>query len=129
MSYEKYQKSFEESAEKAYNEYLNCSETELIEIISRKHWDSTYQIWNALKVVGSEKSIKILYEIVSNLKNDYLIRYHACETLFHIADIKDEEFKGVIQYGLDRKRKEVNQTHAIEKLKEMLKQKFNNNVC
>ena len=129
MSYEKFQKSFEEEAEKAFQEYLDCSEAELIDLVKKKNWDATYQIWRALQVNGSEKSIETLFEIVSNLKVDYLIRYHACEALFYLAGIDDKEFKGMVQYGLDKRRKKVNQLAAIDKLKELLIKKFHINVC
>lgn len=120
MSYEKYQKHFEEEAEKAYKKYMNYTEDKLIELIKFKRWDSTYQIWRAVKNKGSEKSLFTLFEVISNMSNDYLIRYHACNALFHIAGINDEEIKKKLQ------RKHI-QSDDLNDLKEFLSEKFNIN--
>lgn len=65
--------------------------------------------------------MKPLFEIVSDLKNEYLIRYHACDALFKIVNLNDENFKGEVQFGLNAKREVVDQQNAIDRLREILK--------
>ena len=83
--------------------------------------EDQYQIWRVFKQSGTEKSIKPLYEIVSNMENEYLVRYHACDALFAIAGIADNEFKGEVQFGLNSNREPVDQQKAIHKLEALLK--------
>jgi hypothetical protein len=80
-----------------------------------------YQIWRAFGIKGTQKSIKPLFDIVSNLNNDYLVRYHACDALFSVAGIRDSNFKGKVQYGRDKERNEVDQLQAILDLGQILK--------
>jgi hypothetical protein len=61
-----------------------------------------------------------LFAIVSNLSIAYLVRYHACAALFHLAHIEDEDFMGQVQYGLNANREKVDQQVAIKRLAELL---------
>lgn len=125
MDYQEFQERYEEDAGNAFRYYTKLAEDKLLEIIANGDIDKTYQIWRALKVIGTERSLNILYKIVTNLNVDYLTRYHACDALFHLAGINDNEFKGMVQYGRDKNRQKVNQKFAIEKLRNVLKEKFN----
>ncbi|HUM45480.1 MAG TPA: hypothetical protein PLD84_01040 [Chitinophagales bacterium] len=124
MTYEEFQKYYEEDGDKTFAELSKLSESELLKLIANKNesryqiWQGkdNYQVWTALQSKGTSKSIKPLFNIVSDMKNDYLIRYHACNALFAIAGIKDEDFKGEVQYGLDKNRQPVNRQNAIDKL-------------
>ena len=128
MNQGEFHKYYEEESERVFNELDLLTEDELLKIIEDKGerkfkiWKGrdNYQIWRVFKTKGTEKSIKPLFEIVSNLKNDYLIRYHACDALFKIANLTDENFKGEVQYGRNEERKLVNQQNAISKLGEIL---------
>jgi hypothetical protein len=124
MDYSEFQLRYEQDGKNALYKYIKLSEDELLEIVNKKQWDNTYQIWYALKKKGTKKAIKPIYQIVSNLKNDYLIRYHACNALFHIAAIRDDEFKGMVQYGRNSARKRINQVQAIKKLEEVLLNRY-----
>lgn len=128
MDQSEFQKNYEDESERIFSEYKNLSEDDLLSIISGKKEDrynffkgsDNYQIWRAFQEKGTEKSLKPLFEIVSNLKNEYLIRYHACSALFKISGIKDEDLKGQVQFGLNAGRKRIDQHQAIEKLRIML---------
>ena len=89
---------------------------------SYKIWvgSDNYQIWQVFIARGSAKSIRPLYDIVSNLSKPYLVRYHACTALFAIAGIKDDEFKGMVQYGRNAARELIDQQAAIHRLEAML---------
>jgi hypothetical protein len=128
MTQEEFHKHYEEESARAFNELNQLTEEEILKIIADKNekkygiWKGrdNYQIWYALQSKGTERSIKPLFEIVSNLKNDYLIRYHACFALFKIANITDTNFRGEVQYGRNSELKFVNQQNAINKLGEIL---------
>ena len=129
MTYEEFQKQYELESENSYADLSKLDEDELLNIISGKKscsfnfWEGqdNYQLWRALQAKGTTKSIEPLFQIISNLKNEYLIRYHACEALFKIAGLDDNELKGKVQYGLDANRAAVDQHAAIHELKEILK--------
>jgi hypothetical protein len=124
MNYSEFQKRYEEESDKIYALMVVLSEDELLHIISDpsgghyKIWEGgdQYQIWDAFEVRGTVKSIKPLFDIVSNLSKEYLVRYHACEALFTIAHIHDDDFMGQVQYGLNSKREKVDQQEAIRQL-------------
>lgn len=128
MNYSEFQQRYEEESDKLYSKLTAKSEDELLEIIADASggqyniWKGgdQYQIWNAISAKGTSKSIQPLFEIVSNLKIEYLVRYHACNALFKIVHLDDEDFKGQVQYGLDINRQKVDQHFAIEKLAEIL---------
>ena len=128
MTQEEFHKLYENESEHIFNELNKLTEDELWNIITDKNgkevkiWDASdnYQIWRVLQIKGTQKSIKPLFEIVSNLKNDYLIRYHACNALFKIANLTDENFKGEVQYGRNEEREIVNQQNAIIELGKIL---------
>ncbi|PKB16700.1 hypothetical protein [Flavobacterium sp. 5] len=128
MNQSEFHEAFETHSRNAFEELILCSEEELWQIIlikNNKRYDvwkgsENYQIWRVINVKGTAKSIKPLFDIVSNLKNEYLVRYHACDALFKLAGINDAEFKGKIQYGLNSNRKKVNQITEIEKLRNVL---------
>lgn len=132
MTYEEFQKQYELESEKAYNNLNKLNEEELLKIITDKDdskfsiWTGkdNYQIWKVLQTKGTSRSIQPLFSIVSNLSNEYLIRYHACEALFKLAGLSDNELKGKVQYGLDVNRKAVDQQAAISELKERLGHSF-----
>jgi hypothetical protein len=136
MTQEEFHKHYEEESARAFNELNQLTEVELLKIIADKSekkygiWKGrdNYQIWYALQSKGTESSIKPLFEIVSNLKNDYLIRYHACIALFKIADLTDMNFRGEVQYGRNSELKFVNQQKAIDKLGEILNLEVNRNA-
>ena len=69
---------------------------------------------------GTSRSVQPLLGIVTDIKNEYLIRYHACTALFSIAKIKDDDFNGQVQYGLDKNRQPGDQQKAFEKLRSIL---------
>ena len=124
MDYSEFQERYEQEGKNALYKYIKLSEDELLDIVRKKKWDNTFQIWYALKQNGTKKSIKPLFQIVSNLDNDYLIRYHACNALFHIAAINNEELKGMVQYGRNSSREKINQINAIKKLEVILSNKY-----
>lgn len=129
MTYEEFQKYYEDDSDKAYSELGKLTETELLQLISNKSQDKyqiwkggdNYQVWRALQLKGTDKSIKPLFKIVTDLNNNYLVRYHACAALFIIARINDDSLKGEVQYGLDTNRQPVNRQQAIDKLESILK--------
>ncbi len=128
MNQQEFHQRYEEESEQIYNTLIKLDEDELLDIISDpggskyKIWvgSDNYQIWQVFQAKGTAKSIKSLFDIVSNLQNPYLIRYHACAALFKIAGIDDEEFKGRVQFGRDGNRERVDQQAAIHRLKTML---------
>lgn len=128
MTYEEFQKQYELESEKVYAELSKLNEDDLLKIIADKDdskfsiWTGkdNYQIWRVLQTKGTSSSILPLFSIVSNLSNEYLIRYHACEALFNIAGLNDSELKGKVQYGLDANREAIDQQDAIRQLKELL---------
>ncbi len=120
MSYEEFQRMYEIESEKLYEYFVRFSEDEILDLIAQKKWDAQYQIWRAISDKGSDKSIRPLFEVVSDLKIEYLVRYHACTALFQLANISDDEFKGMVQFGLDKNGERVNQEQAIEQLRKML---------
>ena len=129
MNQEEFHKYYEEESERIFSELKKLGEDELLNIISGKSEDKfnfrkgndNYQIWRAFQIKGTEKSVLPLFEIVSNLKIEYLIRYHACNALFKIADLNDDDFKGQVQFGLNADREIIDQQEAIEKLRTKLK--------
>ena len=128
MNQQQFHQFYEEESERIYNALMKLDEDALLEIIkdpggsAYKIWvgNDNYQIWQVLQAKGTAKSIKPLFHIVSNLGIEYLIRYHACAALFVIAGIRDEEFKGRVQFGRDANRELIDQKAAITKLSEML---------
>ncbi len=86
MTYEEFQKQYEVESDKVFAELSSLSEDALLKIIGDKSeerfkiWkgQDNYQIWRAIGENGTVKSIKPLFEIVSDLGNEYLVRYHAC---------------------------------------------------
>jgi hypothetical protein len=127
--YEQFQISYEQESERVFNELSQLTEDDLLGIIANRlelkygvwRGRDNYQIWRAFGIKGTQKSIKPLFDIVSNLNNDYLIRYHACDALFSIAGIRDGDFKGKVQYGRDKNRDLVDQLQAIRDLGHILK--------
>ncbi len=136
MTQQEFHKLYEDESERVFNELNKLTEDDLLKIIADKNenefkiWkgNDNYQIWSVLKIKGTEKSIKPLFEIVSNLKNEYLIRYHACDALFKLANLTDENFKGEVQYRRNSKRKIVDQQNAIDKLGGILNLEVNRNI-
>jgi len=120
MTYEDFQQKFEDGADKSFETYIKLSEDVLLNLIQTGQYDDTYQIWRALQVKGTRKSLFILFNIVSNFNNPYLIRYHACEALFKIGAIQNDEFKGMVQYGRDKYGKLIDQRITIQKLRNYL---------
>lgn len=120
MDYAEFQYQYEEQSRRLYKQFLEMSEDELIQLIENQKFDSNYQIWRALGDKGSKKSIRCLFEIVSNLNNQYLVRYHACAALFKIANINDLDLLGRVQHGRNQQRKMTNQNEAIEELRSIL---------
>ena len=129
MNQEEFHKHYEEEAEKIFTTLNTLPEDSLLKIIRDKRdtpynfWkgEDQYQIWRVFKQSGTEKSLKPLYDVVSNMENEYLVRYHACDALFSIAGIEDDPFKGEVQYGLNANRERVHQKKAIHKLGVLLK--------
>lgn len=120
MSYEEFQRMYEIESEKLYDRYARLREDELLDLVERQKWDDQYQIWRAIADKCSEKAIGPLFEVVKDLNIEYLVRYHACTALFKLAGLHDEEFKGKVQYGLDKNRERVDQHEAIAQLGKML---------
>lgn len=128
MTQQEFHQQYEIESGKMFRALSKLSEDELLLIISRKgkhayhlnEGKDNYQIWQVIKQKGSSKSLQPLFEIVKNLNNEYLVRYHACEALFGIAGINDEDFKGQVQYGLNKDRQPVDQQKAIDKLASIL---------
>lgn len=91
-----------------------------------KVWEGkdNYQIWRVLSMKASQKSIQPLFQIIANLKNEYLIRYHACSALFKIAGINNAEFLGEVQYGQNSEREKIDQEKAINELRLLLNKTF-----
>ena len=137
MTQEEFHKFYEDESERVFNELNELTEDNLLKIIVDRDetkfqiWDGrdNYQIWRVFQIKGTVKSIKLLFEIVSNLKNEYLIRYHACEALFKIANLTDDNFKGEVQYGRNAKRKTVKQQNAINKLGKILNLEVYKNIA
>ncbi|TAE52135.1 MAG: hypothetical protein EAZ89_08980 [Bacteroidetes bacterium] len=126
MTYEEFQQRYEAESDETFARLNKLDEKTLLAMIAARHkdiWDSggNYQIWRVLAQKGSESSIWPLFDIVSDLRHAYLIRYHACDALFEIAGIRDEGFKGEVQYGLDTRQQPVDQQQAIRKLEQMLR--------
>jgi hypothetical protein len=136
MTQEEFHKFYEDESERVFNELNELTEDDLLEIIVDRNenkfkiWsgNDNYQIWRVFQIKGTVKSIKPLFEIVSNLKNEYLIRYHACEALFKITNLTDGNFKGEVQYGRNSTRKTVNQKNAIKKLGKILNLEVYRNI-
>lgn len=124
MDYSEFKNRYEQDGKNALYSYIKMSEDELLDTVNKKAWDNTYQMRYALIKKGTKKAIKPIYQIVSNLKNDYLIRYHACNALFHIAAIQDDELKGMVQYGRKSTREKIDQIQAIKKLEEILLNRY-----
>ena len=128
MNYSEFQKRYEEESDHLFDKLSALSEDELLKIIADPSggkyniWKGgdQYQTWRALAARGTERSLQPLFDIVSNLKIEYLVRYHACEALFHIAHLDDEDLKGQVQYGLDNHRQKVDQLAAIQRLSQIL---------
>lgn len=128
MNYSEFQQRYEEEADNLFSKLSAMSEDELLNILADPSgskyniWKGgdQYQIWNAFEKNGSSKSIRPLFDIVSNLEIEYLVRYHACEALFHIAHIEDADLMGQVQYGLDIHRQKVDQQAAIKRCAELL---------
>lgn len=123
-SYADFQARYEEEGEKLFRQFSKLSEEQLLTII-RAYPDNAYgiwtggdqyQCWQALAVKGTRSSIQPLYDVVSNLAIEYLVRYHACEALFRIAAIRDDNLMGIVQYGLDQDRQQADQQAAIKEL-------------
>lgn len=131
MKYSEFQKRYEEESDKLFSALSEKSEDELIQIITDPSggkydiWKGgdQYQIWQAFQKKGTTKSIRPLFEIVSNLKIEYLVRYHACEALFRIAKMEDADLMGQVQYGLNAMREKVDQQASIKKLEGLLFEK------
>lgn len=129
MTYDEFQVAFEQESERVFNELSKLTEDDLLAIIANRlelkygvwRGQDNYQIWRTFGIKGTQKSIKPLFDIVSNLNNDYLIRYHACDALFSIAGIRDSDFKGKVQYGRDKNRNLADQLQAIRDLGQILK--------
>ena len=136
MTQEEFNEFYEDESERVFNELNELTEDNLLKIIVDRDetkfqiWDGrdNYQIWRVFQIKGTVKSIKPLFEIVSNLKIEYLIRYHACEALFKIANLTDDNFKGEVQYGRNAKRKTVNQQNVINKLGKILNLEVYKNI-
>lgn len=128
MTYQEFQKYYEEHSEKMYDQLNRMDEAALLALISGKTGNTfdiwkggdNYQVWRVLEKKGTGISIKPLFDIVTDLKTDYLVRYHACTALFIIAGINDEDFIGQVQYGLDKNRQPVDQQKAFERLRKIL---------
>ena len=128
MNYSEFQKRYEEESDHLFDKLSALSEEELLKIIADPAggkydiWKGgdQYQIWNAFEKNGSAKSIQPLFDIVSNLGIEYLVRYHTCEALFHIAHIEDADLMGQVQYGLDIHRQKVDQLAAFQRLSQLL---------
>lgn len=123
-SYAEFQARYEEEGDKLFHQFNKLTEDELLRII-RAYPDNAYgiwkgadqyQCWRALGGKGSRASIQPLYSVVKNLQIDYLVRYHACDALFAIAGISDENLKGIVLYGLDQQRQPADQSAAITEL-------------
>lgn len=128
MTQQEFHQQYEIESEKIFRRLNKLSESELLQIISKKGSNAYYlregkdnfQIWQVIKEKGSKRFIKPLFDIVRDLSIEYLVRYHACDTLFAIAGIDDEDFKGQVQYGLNKDRQPVDQQKAIDKLESIL---------
>jgi len=128
MNYSEFQQRYEEESDHLFQKFSEKSEDELLEIMAdptggKYHiWKGgdQYQIWNAFEKLGTSKSIRPLFNIVSNLEIEYLVRYHACEALFHLAGLADADLMGQVQYGLNAQRVKVDQQAAIQRLSSLL---------
>jgi hypothetical protein len=128
MNYSEFQQRYEEESENLFQKFAGQSEDDLLDIIADPSggkydiWKGgdQYQIWNAFEKKGTSKSVRPLYNIVSNLKIEYLVRYHACEALFRLAHIEDVDLLGQVQYGLDANRQKVDQQAAFQRLASLL---------
>ncbi len=127
-TYEEFQSRYEQEGDKLYREFNQLTEDQLIDLI-RSYPDNAYglwkggdqyQCWRALGNKGTKKSHEPLFAIVTNLNIDYLVRYHACDALFHIAVLNDDNLKGIVQYGLDKDRQLANQQAAFRELEKLL---------
>ncbi len=123
-SYADFQARYEEEGDKLFQQFSRLSEEQLLAII-RAYPDNAYgiwtggdqyQCWQALAAKGTSSSLQPLYAVVSNLAIEYLVRFHACETLFQIAEINDENLMGIVQYGLDQDRQPADQQMALKEL-------------
>ncbi len=128
MTQQEFHQQYEIESEKIFRALNKLSEDELLLIISRKGKDAyhlnegkdNYQIWQVIKKKNNPVFVMPLFDIVKNLNNEYLVRYHASDALFGIAGINDEDFKGQVQYGLNKDRQPVDQQKAIDKLESIL---------
>ena len=123
-SYADFQARYEDEGDKLFQQFSRLSEEQLLAII-RAYPDNAYgiwtggdqyQCWQALAAKGTSSSLQPLYAVVSNLAIEYLVRFHACETLFQIAEINDENLMGIVQYGLDQDRQPADQQMALKEL-------------
>ncbi len=128
MSYEDFQRQYDQESEAFYHQLESLSEDELLRLIADRNesrfriWagGDNYVSWRVLGEKGTTASVLPLLELVSDLNNPYLIRYHACAALFNIAGLDDVDLKGQVQYGLDKNRQRVDQQDAINKLRAIL---------
>lgn len=139
MTQQEFHERYEIESEKAFKRLSKLSESELLQIISKKGKNAyhlgegkdNFQIWQVIKQKGSGIFVMPIFDIVRDLNIEYLVRYHACDALFAIAGIEDEDFKGQVQYGLNKDRQPVDQQKAIDKLESILGKFFvvNNNTA
>jgi hypothetical protein len=125
MTYEEFQRRYESGSAAAYAELHRLDEEALLAVVASRRedlWEGQdhYQIWNVLRQKGTRRSVWPLFGIVSDLRNAYLIRYHACSALFGIAGIADEDLKGRVQYGLDAERRPADRQQALARLEALL---------
>lgn len=128
MTQEEFHRYYEDESDSVFSKFSKMTEGELLEIIADKNkgrfniWKGgdNYQIWRALQIKGTQWSLRALFEVVRDLKHDYLIRYHACEALFKIANLEDEAFKREVQLGFDSENKPVDREANFRKLEAML---------
>jgi hypothetical protein len=128
MTQEAFHQYYEAESDQVFEVLSRLTEDECLRIITDvaerrfKIWEGgeNYQIWRVLKEKGTRKSIWPLFEIVRNLENSYLVRYHACEALFCIAGLKDENFKKEVQLGFNAENIRVDRADVMKKLEGLL---------
>jgi hypothetical protein len=125
MDYAEFQYQYEEQSSRLYKQFMEMPEDKLIQLIENQKFDSNHQIWRALGDKGCKKSISCLFNVVSNLNNKYLVRYHACVALFKIANIDDPDLLGRVQHGRNQQRQMTSKIKAIEELRTILENTIN----
>ncbi len=118
MSYEEFQKHFEETAEIEQKTFDKLPTKDLIAKVKAKEFGTTYQIWYALARKARVEDVGWLFFDVLESEEEYLTRYHCAAALLSLFNpfpgiMKPEKLSGREAFYVDQ--------HLEEMKKEMIK--------